>query len=818
MKMLSLLPVALGMLALSALPTHGQTAADSAPAVGTQDLGAWDGPLPRWREGGSPPDDPTRSMFPYALQSTPASSWANAPSSGFMASPPEYTPCDGVVFRWGSGWNSVVNQCVARLTGDPSHDEQAWVVVSSTEQQVNAESAFLAAGADLSKVNFSIEPSDSIWLRDYGPHFVWQSGALTIADSHYYPSRPNDNFIPTRLAEGSFSVPPYAMPLYYSGGNFQPGPSRSGFVTSLINQDNPTLANAEIEALYQAYQGIDTLHIFPRLPGSVDGTGHIDMWMYLVDEDTVVISEFQPGSNQTAIDITTNAVPYMEALGFEVIRTPAWNAGSTHYTYANAFRVNDRIFVPIYGPGNSDYLDDDNAALQAWRQAAGSGVEIVAINCYSIIPASGAIHCIMMQVPRYTDAAPAAHVVSMDGDEVVCSGTLQELRWTATDDLAVERVDVALSIDGGSNYDYPVATGIPDDGRLSWLVPDVVTTDAMLRVTAHDGDGNATTASSETALEITQAPVASYDFSSGAGVDRWAWGDRSSNWAAVSGQRYPAAVANELTAGQYAKLAASDATGGDGDANRHKSATPGGSAESTHVFDFVLSESVPLMRDVAITWEGYGDQCIPMELYVWDLVAGDWGDGRGHVGQDQQAANWAGNRDEPVTTHLQGDLSRYVDGAGHLTFMLYSERGGQETFHDYVSVSVLWDASAWGSWVDAGQHLDGEFGPPQLAGHGSLIGLDSVQLRSVNAAPGVPAALILGASVINLPFKGGVMVPLPDVLLDGLVTDGEGQLTLSTVWPAGIGSGLTLHMQAWFADPAGPHGFTASNAVAATTP
>ena len=52
--------------------------------------------------------------------------------------------------------------------------------------------------------------------------------------------------------------------------------------------------------LYQTYQGIDTLHILPRLPGSVDGTGHIDMWFYLVDEDTVIISEFIPGSNATA--------------------------------------------------------------------------------------------------------------------------------------------------------------------------------------------------------------------------------------------------------------------------------------------------------------------------------------------------------------------------------------------------------------------------------------------------------------------------------------------------------------------------------------
>ena len=51
------------------------------------------------------------------------------------------------------------------------------------------------------------------------------------------------------------------------------------------------------------------------------------MWLYLVDEDSVIISEFKPGSNATAISITNNAVPYMQALGFQVHRTPAWNSG-----------------------------------------------------------------------------------------------------------------------------------------------------------------------------------------------------------------------------------------------------------------------------------------------------------------------------------------------------------------------------------------------------------------------------------------------------------------------------------------------------------
>ena len=32
----------------------------------------------------------------------------------------------GVLFRYGSGWNAVVVECVAELTGDPAYDEKAF--------------------------------------------------------------------------------------------------------------------------------------------------------------------------------------------------------------------------------------------------------------------------------------------------------------------------------------------------------------------------------------------------------------------------------------------------------------------------------------------------------------------------------------------------------------------------------------------------------------------------------------------------------------------------------------------------------------------
>jgi len=780
-----------------------------------------DDPLPRWREGGTPPENPDQPLRPYALRwgSDSEKGLSGPPATGVIEAPPEYSPSDGVVFTYGHGWNSTVTECVVALTAPANHDEIAYVVVDSASQRSNAISQFTAAGADLGKVVFFIEPLNSIWLRDYGPHFIWQQGARAIADSHYYPSRALDNFCPTLLA-GDFELPAYPMGLYYSGGNFQPGPGRSGFVTSLIRQDNPGFSDEDLLALYHRYQGIDTLHILPRLPGSVDGTGHVDMWLYLVDQDTVIISEFLPGSNGTAITITENAVTYMQGLGFQVFRVPAWNVGAVHYTYTNAFRVNDRIFIPSYRSGNASYQDDDLDAFLAWQAAAGPGVEIIEIDCYSIIPAAGAIHCIVQQVPRHADPLPSACVVAPGGGELLSAGENVELLWSAADDAGVVSVDLHYSTDGGASFPSAIASGEANDGRFDWTVPATLSTQAVVQVTARDAAANTVKAVSETLIEISGAARTLYDFSVNAGVDRFGYGDRTQSWADLDGVRYPATASQPidgLAPGAYAALAAPDAAGGDGDANRYISAYPGSGRESTHLFEFTIAEPPLTILDLGLLWEGYGDACLQMELYVWDNVAGNWGDGRGASGENRYVANFAGNRDERLSGHIRGGFERYIDASGKLALLLYAERPNQESFHDYVSVTVTHTGGPANPWVDLGHGLAGAFGLPRLQGTGPLLPGEAINLILERALESSTCFLVLGANALYAPLRGGLLVPSTDAIVP-LWTGPTGNVSLSMAWPSGIPAGTDFFAQCWVVDPGGPAGLSASNALVATSP
>ncbi|MDX1389528.1 MAG: hypothetical protein R3344_10090, partial [Acidobacteriota bacterium] len=95
-----------------------------------------------------------------------------------------------------------------------------------------------------------------------------------------------------------------------------------------------------------------------------------------------------------------------------------------------------------------------------------------------------------------------------------------------------------------------------------------------------------------------------------------------------------------------------------------------------------------------ILWEGYGDACLQMELYVWDYTVGQWCDGAGQCGENRYMDNHAGNRDTTLSGNLRSEFDRYLGPDGKLTLLLYAERSGQESMHDYVSVTVTTDNCA----------------------------------------------------------------------------------------------------------------------------
>ena len=127
------------------------------------------------------------------------------------------------------------------------------------------------------------------------------------------------------------------------------------------------------------------------------------------------------------------------------------------------------------------------------------------------------------------------------------------------------------------------------------------------------------------------------------------------------------------------------------------------------------------------------------------------------------------------------------------------------------------DIEPIGTWTDLGLGLAGSNGLPVLSASGYLQEATPLTLSLSQAKPFAVAPLLVGVSALNAPFKGGVLVPHPDLIFP-LFTDFFGSAGFGGILPSGLPSNLLVYFQWWVQDAAGPSGFAASNAVSALIP
>ncbi|HEX5009737.1 MAG TPA: hypothetical protein VFY71_04995 [Planctomycetota bacterium] len=122
-------------------------------------------------------------------------------------------------------------------------------------------------------------------------------------------------------------------------------------------------------------------------------------------------------------------------------------------------------------------------------------------------------------------------------------------------------------------------------------------------------------------------------------------------------------------------------------------------------------------------------------------------------------------------------------------------------------------AAASAQWTDLGNGLAGTSGvPPVLTGLGPLVPTAGTKISVDGGPASSPGYLLLGMSAANLPFKGGVLVPNPDVL--GIIAfDAAGSFAVIFSWPTDVPANTSMWWQCWAPDAGGPQGFAASNAL-----
>jgi len=407
-----------------------------------------------------------------------------SPPVGTVHCVAEYEPMEAILLAWegGSSWENILADMAASIT--TIGDADVIIVVDYSSEQNGALSKISSRGGDTSRVRFFIRSTDTIWIRDYGPRYIYEGDCRAVVDHTYNRPRPNDNALNDGFAT-FMNHKIYELPLVHGGGNFHLNENDFGWSTELIEDENSGMSSSQIREYWQEYQNLDVT-ITDAFPTSVDSTQHIDMWMCWASDTTCVISDWPYNSGSTQDQICDSVSSQLQLQGYTVVRTPARSVSWTHYTYANSVICNDLVLVPSYT--NSSVTQHNAEALAAWQLACPDKT-VVAVPCQNIVTSAGVMHCICMHVPQHKGGqAPTVFVQAPTGGVEYDPSQLVPMTWITDDDLGVEFVDIEFSTDGGNNWQM-VAQSTDDDGFYLWQVPDVSTNSGVLRVVAHDADG-----------------------------------------------------------------------------------------------------------------------------------------------------------------------------------------------------------------------------------------------------------------------------------------------------------------------------------------
>jgi FG-GAP repeat len=117
-------------------------------------------------------------------------------------------------------------------------------------------------------------------------------------------------------------------------------------------------------------------------------------------------------------------------------------------------------------------------------------------------------------------------------------------------------------------------------------------------------------------------------------------------------------------------------------------------------------------------------------------------------------------------------------------------------------------------WVDLGFGKPGPTYTPVLTATGVLCPQEVLGFDVTGGPPKVAGELIVGLSVGNTPYKGGILVPVQAQVISAHVgTNSVGSLHVNFKYPGGSTHGLNFVAQVWLVDATATQGWISTNGV-----
>lgn len=310
---------------------------------------------------------------------------------GFFWMPAEFEKCEGICFSW-AGYSDLLT----KLITSSSKHAKVYVAVRNNYQD-SIKNQLLNAGANLENIVFVPAILDSVWIRDFGPFFIYtEQKKREIIDCIYNRPRPNDDKFPMILGN-LLNIKVHPCKLILPGGNFQTDGHGVAILTDVVfdpsEGGDPNLTKEQLEKYMLEYFGIKKVIILKKMKR--DGTGHVDMFSKLLDDKNIIVGYYKqpsdgaPGNYEILNENAKILENETNGLGekFIVTRIPMPKYDGNTYSYTNSVFVNNLVMVPVYNK------PEDEEALAIYRKLLPNHI-IQSFDCRNIISANGAIHCI----------------------------------------------------------------------------------------------------------------------------------------------------------------------------------------------------------------------------------------------------------------------------------------------------------------------------------------------------------------------------------------------------------------------------------------
>ena len=276
-------------------------------------------------------------------------------------------------------------------------------LVSTPAERDKVLRVLASAGLPPNTVRFVRVPTNTIWVRDFGPIFVKRSdGAKVAIDVEYEKDgRRQDNDAAAAVA-AHLEVPVLYAPILLEGGSLLSNGRGLCVTTAVAVNRNISRGYdlATIRKLFRKNFGIRRIVLLEPLRGET--TGHPDMFACFTDPRTIVVGAYPRAVdpvNAAVLDRNAALLAKVQVAGgkLRVVRLPMpHNQDDLWRTYTNGLFANGLLLVPHY-PGAD--TAGQRSAMATFRSLL-PGWEVRGIDAGKLIAREGALRCITMHVPR----------------------------------------------------------------------------------------------------------------------------------------------------------------------------------------------------------------------------------------------------------------------------------------------------------------------------------------------------------------------------------------------------------------------------------